>query len=115
LLRRRVRTGRSGGSVRFRLDGEGAFESSGFSVSSAGDVNGDGFDDIIIGAFAAGVDKIQLENAVFTGLSAGALLSAAFFTGSAALAASDFSVIWRAPLAPDRPRRFGLAVRSKTA
>ncbi|MBF0161098.1 MAG: DUF4347 domain-containing protein, partial [Magnetococcales bacterium] len=41
------------GSTGFRLDGEAAGDSSGFSVSSAGDVNGDGFDDLIIGAMRA--------------------------------------------------------------
>ena len=34
----------------FRIDGEGVSDQSGYSVSSAGDVNGDGFDDVIIGA-----------------------------------------------------------------
>ncbi len=34
----------------FRLDGVAAGDISGFSVSSAGDVNGDGFDDVIVGA-----------------------------------------------------------------
>jgi len=38
----------------FRLDGAAAEEFSGFSVSSAGDVNGDGFDDLIVGAPLAG-------------------------------------------------------------
>jgi hypothetical protein len=37
------------GSNGFRLDGSGAFVS-GVSVASAGDVNGDGFDDVVIGA-----------------------------------------------------------------
>ena len=41
---------RGDGSVGFRLDGERASDNSGYSVSSAGDVNGDGYDDIIIGA-----------------------------------------------------------------
>lgn len=34
----------------FRLDGKYRFDQTGVSVSSAGDVNGDGYDDIIIGA-----------------------------------------------------------------
>ncbi|MEQ1816168.1 MAG: hypothetical protein ABL861_06810 [Nitrosomonas sp.] len=38
------------GSNGFRLDGVTASDYSGHSVSSAGDVNGDGFDDLIIGA-----------------------------------------------------------------
>ena len=39
------------GSNGFRLDGIDADDQSGYSVSSAGDVNGDGFDDLIIGAY----------------------------------------------------------------
>jgi hypothetical protein len=34
----------------FRLDGSDAFDYSGRTVSSAGDINGDGFDDVIVGA-----------------------------------------------------------------
>ena len=37
----------------FRLDGIDVGDSSGFSVSTAGDVNGDGYDDILVGAFEA--------------------------------------------------------------
>ena len=38
------------GTSGFRLDGVCAFDNSGRSVSSAGDVNGDGIDDLIVGA-----------------------------------------------------------------
>ena len=38
------------GSNGFRLDGVAEFDGLGGSVSSAGDVNGDGFDDVIVGA-----------------------------------------------------------------
>ena len=41
------------GSNGFRLDGVSAGDSSGRSVASAGDVNGDGFADLIIGALRA--------------------------------------------------------------
>jgi uncharacterized repeat protein (TIGR02059 family) len=38
------------GSTGFRVDGDEVFNTAGFSVSGAGDVNGDGFDDLIVGA-----------------------------------------------------------------
>ncbi|MEO8352620.1 MAG: integrin alpha, partial [Chthoniobacteraceae bacterium] len=41
------------GSNGFKVIGEAASDLSGVSVSSAGDVNGDGFDDVIIGASSA--------------------------------------------------------------
>src|SRR5262245_47900135 len=41
------------GSTGFRLSGGAAFDTSGQSVASAGDVNGDGFADLIVGAEGA--------------------------------------------------------------
>ncbi len=48
------------GANGFRLDGVAASDDSGYSVASAGDVNGDGFDDLIIGApFASGLSGLN--------------------------------------------------------
>ena len=41
------------GTNGFQINGEAAYDQSGASVASAGDVNGDGFDDLIIGARGA--------------------------------------------------------------
>jgi len=41
------------GSNGFRLDGVAAYDFSGFSVSAAGDINGDGIGDLIVGAYLA--------------------------------------------------------------
>jgi Ca2+-binding RTX toxin-like protein len=48
------------GSNGFAINGIAAYDQSGYSVSSAGDVNGDGFDDLIIGARYADPNRISL-------------------------------------------------------
>jgi hypothetical protein len=49
------------GSNGFRIDGAAAYDYSGYTVSGAGDFNGDGFDDLIVGAAWAG------ENGIYPG------------------------------------------------
>ena len=44
------------GTTGFQINGEAAYDRSGFSVASAGDVNGDGIDDLIIGAYGVDVN-----------------------------------------------------------
>ena len=49
------------GSNGFVINGIDEYDYSGWSVSSAGDVNGDGFDDLIIGAFGADPNSSNFE------------------------------------------------------
>ena len=58
------------GSSGFILTGIEAFDYSGWSVSSAGDVNGDGYDDLIIGAWRAGSSSAGATYVVYGGASA---------------------------------------------
>src|SRR4028119_463421 len=70
------------GSNGFAINGIADGDSSGYSVSSAGDVNGDGIDDLIIGAYSAdpnGINRAGQSYVVFgsnSGFSAGLDLSA---------------------------------------
>ena len=72
------------GTNGFRLDGIDASDLSGRSVASAGDVNGDGFADLIIGAFGGdpGGDTYAGESYVVFGKASG-------FAASLDLAALD--------------------------
>ena len=53
------------GNTGFKINGEAAGDYSGFSVSSAGDVNGDGFADLIIGAYKADPGGYNLSGASY--------------------------------------------------
>jgi len=53
------------GNGGFVINGVAVGDSSGFSVSSAGDVNKDGFDDLIVGAFAADPNEINNSGASY--------------------------------------------------
>ena len=73
------------GATGFRLDGIDADDCSGRSVAGAGDVNGDGIDDLIIGALADPADGYYAgESYVVFGTAAG-------FAASLDLAALDGS------------------------
>ncbi len=67
------------GSNGFQMTGIAADDHLGSSVSGAGDVNGDGFDDLIVGASGAGTDDVGASYVVFgkaSGFSANFDLSA---------------------------------------
>ena len=70
------------GANGFRLDGVGAGDYSGFSASGAGDVNGDGFDDLIVGA--RGVNAVAGASYVVFGKASGfpAAMSLSALTGA---------------------------------
>jgi hypothetical protein len=54
------------GSGGFVINGDKLEDFSGFSVSSAGDVNGDGLSDLIVGTFAAGINGIGTYEGIET-------------------------------------------------
>ncbi len=89
----------------FRIEGAAAFDMSGYAVSSAGDFNGDGFDDIIIGAVMgdnAGGERYTGESYVVFGAGSG-------FVASIDLATLDGSNGFRLD-GIDRTDRTGSAV-----
>jgi hypothetical protein len=72
------------GSIGFRLDGVGLNDRTGMAVSAAGDVNGDGLDDLVIGAEGASPNGLQGAGASYVvfGRSSG-------FPASSSLASLD--------------------------
>ncbi|GAB5435182.1 hypothetical protein [Falsiruegeria mediterranea] len=80
-----IQLSRLNGTNGFRLDGTNEGDQSGYSVASAGDVNGDGFDDILIGA--NGADQNGLfragESYVISGSATG-FVAASVVQGTAA-------------------------------
>jgi hypothetical protein len=53
------------GANGFRLDGVAEFDRSGEAIASAGDVNGDGYDDVIIGADSADPGNVSIAGSAF--------------------------------------------------
>jgi Ca2+-binding RTX toxin-like protein len=53
------------GTEGFQLNGEGGGDLAGFSVSSAGDINGDGYDDFIVGAKYADTSGVNNTGAAY--------------------------------------------------
>jgi Ca2+-binding RTX toxin-like protein len=85
----RVDLGALDGDNGFRIDGISAFDFSGFSVASAGDANGDGYGDLIIGAWGAdpGGDSSAGQSYIVFGAST--------FSSSLSLSALDGTVGFR--------------------
>ncbi|WP_413171701.1 beta strand repeat-containing protein [Anabaena azotica] len=81
------------GSNGFVINGITAYDYSGWSVSSAGDVNGDGFDDLIIGAYAAGPMVATLGKAMWCLVKVGALLLLLTYQTSTAATALSLTVL----------------------
>jgi hypothetical protein len=77
------------GSAGIFINGERADDVSGFSVSSAGDVNGDGFDDLIVGAYRSNPTSPSFEKN-------GAGKSYVIFGSSALPATIDLSTLGQA-------------------
>jgi hypothetical protein len=78
------------GTNGFQLSGEAAGDGAGNSVSGAGDVNGDGFDDLLVGATAAGASYVVFGKA--SGFAANLNLSALDGTNGFRLSGAGSSV-----------------------
>jgi len=63
-----INLGSLGGTAGFRIDGESADDEAGNSVSGAADINGDGIDDLIIGAQLADSTYVVFGRAASLGL-----------------------------------------------
>ena len=84
------------GSNGFRLQGGGFFDYAGYAVSSAGDFNGDGFDDLIVGARSRSTSAYA-SGAVYVVFGSGSgfpdALTLSSLGGSAGLVINGYEVI----------------------
>jgi hypothetical protein len=82
------------GTNGFKIKGDGAYGDLGWSVSSAGDINGDGIEDIIVGAkgFGSGASHLGRSYVIFGktgGFGAGIDLAATTLNGTGGFVISD--------------------------
>jgi hypothetical protein len=87
------------GSDGFVFNGIASYDKSGYSVSSAGDVNGDGFDDILIGAYGRDQDGARDAGETYVVFGGAGLLAAYDAADSVADGSIDLSLIGGDPLA----------------
>ncbi|NBB16343.1 hypothetical protein GVN21_13335 [Caulobacter sp. SLTY] len=84
------------GSNGFRLQGGGFFDYSGYAVSSAGDFNGDGFDDLVVGARGRST-SVYASGAVYVVFGSGSgfpnALTLSSLGGSAGLVINGYEVM----------------------
>jgi hypothetical protein len=83
----------------FVFNGIASYDKSGYSVSSAGDVNGDGFDDILIGAYGRDQDGARDAGETYVVFGGAGLLAAYDAADSVADGSIDLSLIGGDPLA----------------
>jgi hypothetical protein len=72
----------AGSTAGFVINGQSSYDQSGYSVSAAGDVNGDGFDDLLVGANAATANNNSAAGKSYVIFGGSQLATAVDFVGT---------------------------------